>query len=275
MRENLSLEIRDVSKTYCVDGSDLPALRDISFTVEEGEFVTILGASGCGKSTLLRLIIGLDSDYHGDILLDGRRVAGPGADRGIVFQEPRLLPWLTVEQNVALGLDASGTPAAMSKRIAHEQLKRVRLAGFERAYPHQLSGGMAQRAAIARALISQPKVLLMDEPLGALDSQTRAYMQEELLGLWRRENITMLMVTHDIEEAVYLSNKVVVMEPSPGRVRGILPIEWQHPRDRGSPAFARLKERILGMLIKGAQDEPFGSAFVDDEGMRYPALFGG
>jgi sulfonate transport system ATP-binding protein len=275
MRENLSLEIRDVSKTYRVDGSDLPALRDISFTVEEGEFVTILGASGCGKSTLLRLIIGLDSDYQGDILLDGRRVAGPGADRGIVFQEPRLLPWLTVEQNVALGLDASGTPAAMSKRIAHEQLKRVRLAGFERAYPHQLSGGMAQRAAIARALISQPKVLLMDEPLGALDSQTRAYMQEELLGLWRRENITMLMVTHDIEEAVYLSNKVVVMEPSPGRVRGILPIEWQHPRDRGSPAFARLKERILGMLIKGAHEEPFESAFVDDEGMRYPALFGG
>jgi sulfonate transport system ATP-binding protein len=275
MRDNLSLEIRDVSKSYLVNDSALLALRDVSFTVEPGEFVTILGASGCGKSTLLRLIIGLDTDYRGDILLNGRRVAGPGADRGIVFQEPRLLPWLTVEQNVMLGLDASGTPPAMSKRIAREQLKRVRLAGFERAYPHQLSGGMAQRAAIARALISQPKVLLMDEPLGALDSQTRAYMQEELLGLWQREGITMLMVTHDIEEAVYLSNKVVVMEPSPGRVRGILPIEWPHPRERGSLEFARLKDRVLRMLVKGAHDEPFEEVCVVDEAARYPALFGG
>jgi ABC-type nitrate/sulfonate/bicarbonate transport system ATPase subunit len=164
MRDNLSLEIRDVSKTYSVDGADLPALRDISFAVEPGEFVTVLGASGCGKSTLLRLIIGLDGDYQGDILLDGRRVAGPGADRGIVFQEPRLLPWLTVEQNVALGLDASGTPAAMSKRIAHEQLKRVRLAGFERAYPHQLSGvdrsaaGPADGRAVGRARFTDPRL---------------------------------------------------------------------------------------------------------------------
>ena len=275
MHDHLSLEIRDVSKSYRVNDSALLALRDVSFTVEPGEFVTILGASGCGKSTLLRLIIGLDTDYRGDILLDGRRVAGPGADRGIVFQEPRLLPWLTVEQNVMLGLDASGTPPAMSKRIAREQLKRVRLAGFERAYPHQLSGGMAQRAAIARALVSQPKVLLMDEPLGALDSQTRAYMQEELLGLWQREGITMLMVTHDIEEAVYLSNKVVVMEPSPGRVRGILPIEWPHPRERGSLEFARLKDRVLRMLVKGAHDEPFEQVCVVDEAARYPALFGG
>jgi sulfonate transport system ATP-binding protein len=275
MRENLSLEIRDVSKTYSVDGADLPALRDVSFTVEEGEFVTILGASGCGKSTLLRLIIGLDGDYRGDILLDGRRIAGPGADRGIVFQEPRLLPWLTVEQNVALGLDASGTPTALSKRVAQEQLKRVKLAGFERAYPHQLSGGMAQRAAIARALISQPRILLMDEPLGALDSQTRAYMQAELLSLWRRENTTMVMVTHDIEEAVYLSSKVVVMEPSPGRVRGILPIEADHPRDRTSPAFARWKERILRMLIRDGHDDPIEPVWVDDEIARYPALFGG
>jgi sulfonate transport system ATP-binding protein len=163
----------------------------------------------------------------------------------------------------------------MSKRIAVEQLKRVQLAGFERAYPHQLSGGMAQRAAIARALISQPKVLLMDEPLGALDSQTRAYMQEELLSLWRREKVTILMVTHDIEEAVYLSDKIVVMEPSPGRVRGILPIEWDHPRDRASPAFARLKERILRMLIKDVHDDPVEPVWVDDEFARYPALFGG
>jgi sulfonate transport system ATP-binding protein len=275
MHSNLSLEIRSVSKSYSVNNATLLALDDVSFTVEPGEFVTILGASGCGKSTLLRLIIGLDADYRGDILLEGQRVAGPGADRSIVFQEARLLPWLTIEQNVALGLDASGTPAAMSKRIAVEQLKRVQLTGFERAYPHQLSGGMAQRAAIARALVSQPKVLLLDEPLGALDSQTRAYMQEQLLSLWRREGITIVMVTHDIEEAVYLSDKIVVMEPSPGRVRGILPIEWPHPRDRASPRFANLKERIVRMLMKdGDSGVSFAEDFHDDP-VRYPALFGG
>jgi sulfonate transport system ATP-binding protein len=275
MSVDVSLDIHGVSKTYRVDGAPLLALSDIRFAVEAGELVTILGASGCGKSTLLRLIIGLDTEYEGDILLDGRRIAGPGADRGIVFQEPRLLPWLTIEQNVMLGLDASGIPAAMSKRIAGEQLKRVRLAGFEQAYPHQLSGGMAQRAAIARALVSQPKILLMDEPLGALDSQTRAYMQDELLRIWQREQITMVMVTHDIEEAVYLSNKIVVMEPRPGRVRGILPIECPHPRDRHSPTFARLKERVLQMLVKGAFDDMAAPLPIEDEGFRYPALFGG
>jgi ABC-type nitrate/sulfonate/bicarbonate transport system ATPase subunit len=204
-----------------VNNSILLALDDVSFAVEPGEFVTILGASGCGKSTLLRLIIGLDADYQGDILLEGQRVAGPGADRSIVFQEARLLPWLTIEQNVALGLDASGTPAAMSKRIAVEQLKRVQLTGFERAYPHQLSGGMAQRAAIARALVSQPKVLLLDEPLGALDSQTRAYMQEQLLSLWRREGITIVMVTHELDIASYTRRNIIMRD---GRVVSDLPV---------------------------------------------------
>ena len=208
-------------------------------------------------------------------MLAGRRIAGPGAERGIVFQEPRLLPWLTVEQNVALGLDASGTPPAMAKRIATEHLRRVQLAGFEQAYPHQLSGGMAQRAAIARALVGQPRILLLDEPLGALYSQTRAYMQDELLRIWQREGITVLMVTHDIEEAVYLSNKVVVMEPNPWtRARNLLPIEWPQPRDRVNwRRFARLKERILAMLVKGDFEEPRDPGFVDV--LRYPALYGG
>jgi sulfonate transport system ATP-binding protein len=271
---DVSLDINGVSKTYRVDGADLLALSDIRFAVEAGEFVTILGASGCGKSTLLRLIIGLDTDYRGDILLDGHRILGPGTERGIVFQEPRLLPWLTVEQNVALGLDESGVSPAMSRRIAREHLKRVRLAGFEHAYPHQLSGGMAQRAAIARALVSQPKILLMDEPLGALDSQTRAYMQDELLRIWQRERITLVMVTHDIEEAIYLSNKIVVMEPRPGRVRGILPVEWPHPRDRHSQTFARLKERVARMLAGGVDAQTLAPPPATRD-FDYPAMFGG
>jgi sulfonate transport system ATP-binding protein len=263
METDCTLDIQGVSKIYRVDGGPLEVLRDIRFSVAPGEFVSIIGASGCGKSTLLRLIIGLDGDYDGDILLDGRRIDGPGADRGIVFQEPRLLPWLSLEQNIALGLEASGASAAAIKRSVTEHLARVKLAGFERAYPHQLSGGMAQRAAIARALVSRPKILLMDEPLGALDSQTRAYMQDELLQIWRQEQVTIVMVTHDIEEAVYLSDKIVVMEPRPGRVRGIIPVERAHPRDRANHAFTALKERVLRTLVKGAEDRP--ARIVADE----------
>jgi sulfonate transport system ATP-binding protein len=243
-----SLDIRTVSKTYRVNDQPLDVLRNIAFTVEPGEFVSIVGASGCGKSTLLRLIIGLDTEYHGDILLDGRRIEGPGADRSIVFQEHRLFPWLTVEQNIALGLDASDAPAATRSRSVAEHIGLVRLAGFERAYPHQLSGGMAQRAAIARALVNRPKILLLDEPLGALDSLTRAYLQDELLRIWRQQSVTILMVTHDVEEAVYLSDKIVVMEPRPGRIAGIVPIDLEHPRQRAAAAFIAYKERVLRLL---------------------------
>jgi ABC-type nitrate/sulfonate/bicarbonate transport system ATPase subunit len=245
-----SLDIQAVSKSYRVDGKPREILRDIRFTVEPGEFVSVIGASGCGKSTLLRLIIGLDTDYDGDILLDGRSIDGPAADRGIVFQEPRLFPWLSVEQNIALGLDSSGASPAEVKCIVAEHIEIVRLNGFARAYPHQLSGGMAQRAAIARALVSRPKILLLDEPLGALDSQTRAYMQDELLDIWRREKITIVMVTHDIEEAVYLSDKIVVMEPEPGRVCGIVSIDAPHPRRRGTSKFSALKDRVLSVLVR-------------------------
>jgi sulfonate transport system ATP-binding protein len=245
------LEIRAVGKTYIVDDEPIEVLRNIHFTVEAGEFVTIIGASGCGKSTLLRLIVGLDTEYRGDILLDGRRIEGPAADRGMVFQEHRLFPWLSVAENIALGLDASGDAPASVRQTVTEHVKLVKLSGFERAYPHQLSGGMAQRAAIARALVGRPEILLLDEPLGALDSQTRAYMQDELLRIHRREKVTMVMVTHDIEEAVYLSDKIVVMEPRPGRVRGIVPVEMSHPRDRLAVDFVALKARVLSHLVNG------------------------
>jgi len=248
MYAETSLDIRTVSKSYRVDDRTLDVLRNVAFTVEPGEFVSIVGSSGCGKSTLLRLIIGLDTDYRGDILLDGRRIEGPGADRSIVFQEHRLFPWLTVEQNIALGLDASDAPAAARSRSVADHIDLVRLSGFERAYPHQLSGGMAQRAAIARALVNRPKILLLDEPLGALDSLTRAYLQDELLRIWRQESVTVLMVTHDVEEAVYLSDKIVVMEPRPGRIAGIVPIDLVHPRVRAAAGFIAYKERVLHLL---------------------------
>jgi sulfonate transport system ATP-binding protein len=244
------LAIRAVSKSYRANGSDLEVLRRLDFTVGAGEFTTIVGASGCGKSTLLRLVIGLDGDYEGDILIDDRRVEEPGADRSIVFQDHRLFPWLTVEQNIALGIEASEPDRGRRRRQVTDYIELVGLSGFERAYPHQLSGGMAQRAAIARALVTEPKVLLLDEPLGALDSLTRAYLQEELLRIWRERRVTVLMVTHDVEEAVYLSDKVIVLEPRPGRIRGIVDVELPHPRDRANPAFVALKERVVRRLTR-------------------------
>jgi sulfonate transport system ATP-binding protein len=239
------LRIRDVSKSYVVNEQRLSVLRNIALDIDAGEFVSVVGASGCGKSTLLRLITGLDTDYDGDILLEGRRIDGPGAERGIVFQEHRLFPWLTVEQNVELGLDASDLPADERRRRIDSNIELVGLTGFARAHPHQLSGGMAQRAAIARALVGQPEILLLDEPLGALDSLTRSYLQEELLRIWQHQSVTMIMVTHDVEEAVYLSDRVVVMEPRPGRIRAVVPIDLPRARDRAAPDFIAVKERVL------------------------------
>jgi sulfonate transport system ATP-binding protein len=244
------LAIRTVSKSYRVDGRTLQVLSRIALDIAPGEFVSVVGASGCGKSTLLRLIVGLDTEYDGAILLDGRRIEGPGPERGIVFQDHRLFPWLTVADNIALGLEAGNIALKEQRRRVAENIALVGLDGFENAYPHQLSGGMAQRAAIARALVGQPEILLLDEPLGALDSLTRAYLQEELLRIWRPGAVTMIMVTHDVEEAVYLSDRVVVMEPRPGRISAVLPVDLPRPRERAAPDFIRLKERILRALSR-------------------------
>jgi sulfonate transport system ATP-binding protein len=240
------LHLRAVSKSYRVDDAPLAVLCNISFDVRPGEFVSIVGASGCGKSTLLRLIIGLDTDYDGEIALGSRRIEGPGAERGLVFQEHRLFPWLTVRQNVGLGLEALEAGEANSR--IEENIALVGLSGFENVYPHQLSGGMAQRAAIARALVTRPDILLLDEPLGALDSLTRSYLQNELLRIWQREQITMIMVTHDVEEAAYLSDKIVVMEPRPGRIKAVVPVALERPRHRASPDFAGIKDEIFSLL---------------------------
>jgi sulfonate transport system ATP-binding protein len=245
-----ALAIRAVSKSYRVDGRALPVLKGIALDIAPGEFVSVVGASGCGKSTLLRLIVGLDTAYDGAILLDGRRIEGPAPDRGIVFQDHRLFPWLTVADNIALGLEAANVSRAEQHRRVAENIALVGLDGFENAYPHQLSGGMAQRAAIARALVGEPEILLLDEPLGALDSLTRAYLQEELLRIWRQGGVTMIMVTHDVEEAVYLSDRVVVMEPRPGRISAVLPVDLPRPRDRAAAEFIRLKARIFSALSR-------------------------
>jgi sulfonate transport system ATP-binding protein len=245
-----ALAIRAVSKSYQVDGRALQVLKGIALEIAPGEFVSVVGASGCGKSTLLRLIVGLDTAYDGAILLDGRRIEGPGPDRGIVFQDHRLFPWLTVADNIGLGLEAANVPSAEQHRRVAENIALVGLNGFENAYPHQLSGGMAQRAAIARALVGEPEILLLDEPLGALDSLTRAYLQEELLRIWRQGGVTMIMITHDVEEAVYLSDRVVVMEPRPGRISAVLPVDLPRPRDRAAAEFIRFKERILRALSR-------------------------
>ena len=238
-----TLEIKRVSKTYALGKSSVPVLQDIELTVAPGEFLTLVGLSGCGKTTLLRLIVGLDSQYEGDILLGSHKLNGPSRKRGIVFQEPRLFPWLTIEQNVSVAL--SSKVNGEGAKIVKDHLALVGLQGYERVYPRQLSGGMAQRAAIARALVARPSVLLLDEPLGALDALTRLYMQRELERIWLLEKTTMIMVTHDIDEAVQLSDRVAVLSSRPGRIKKIIPVNLPRPRNRDSAEFAAIKASIL------------------------------
>lgn len=249
-----SLEVRNVSKTYQVDGSDLLVLDKIDLAVSAGEFISIVGSSGCGKSTLLRLVVGLDDDYQGDISLDGQRISGTSLKRGIVFQDHRLLPWLTLHQNIDLGLENSGLPRRSRNAAVADLLGLVGLKGFETVFPHQLSGGMAQRAAIARGLVTKPEILLLDEPLGALDALTRVRLQDELLRIWQTERITMILVTHDVEEAIYLSNRVVVMHADPGRVAHEIAVHLPQPRDRAGHAFADVRRSVIEAM--GAFEKP-------------------
>jgi sulfonate transport system ATP-binding protein len=240
-----SLVLRHVTKDFEIEGKPLRVLENFSLSVRPGEFVSIVGASGCGKSTLLRLLAGLDTDYDGDILVDGRPVVGPSLERGLVFQDHRLFPWLTVEDNIAMAFEARKIAKPEKERLIREQIALVGLQGFEKAYPHQLSGGMAQRAAIARALVNQPKMLLLDEPLAALDAFTRLHLQKELQRIWLTKGITMVLVTHDIDEAVFLGDRVVILQPRPGRIRRIIDVDLSHPRDREDDGFTALRREIL------------------------------
>lgn len=242
------LSIQGVSRTFTsAKGVATQALLPVDFEVRENDFVTILGPSGCGKSTMLRIVAGLDSPTSGRVLLDGRPVEGPGADRGMVFQSYTLFPWLTIEQNIRFGLRELGMPEAQQKERAAYFIAKVGLRGFEQHFPKQLSGGMQQRTAIARALANDPKILLMDEPFGALDNQTRVLMQELLLGIWEAERKTVLFVTHDIDEAIFMANRVAVFSARPGRIKTELAVQLAHPRHytiKTSPEFMDLKARL-------------------------------
>ena len=253
------VRIRDLHKRYALGkGSTLAALAGVDLDIARGEVVSIVGGSGCGKSTLLRVIAGLERPERGSVSVGDRVIEGPGPDRGLVFQESRLLPWLSVAQNVAFGV--AGRPRAERDRLVVELLERVGLRGFEHAYPHQLSGGMAQRVAIARALAPGPLVLLMDEPFGALDALTRLRMQEELMNIWSVEKTTLALVTHDVEEAIYLADRVVLMSQRPGRIARAFDVSLPRPRERTSPAFAALRRSVLGELLETVRQPELPSA---------------
>ena len=242
-----ALEIEGVSHAFDIDGAVLPVLDDVSFSVRPGEFVALLGPSGCGKSTLLRLVAGLEPPRSGTLREDGAPITRPHPSRVVVFQDPTLFPWRNVAANVALGLEAQGILKSQRHRV-NAAIDLVGLTGFRKAYPHQLSGGMAQRAALARALVNEPRILILDEPLGKLDSLTRLTMQAELVSLWQQRGFTTLLVTHDVEEAVYLANRVIVFSNRPARIKADLAVDLPYPRHRGDTRLAELRRTILGLL---------------------------
>src|SRR6478672_11240617 len=239
-----ALSIQDVSHCFELEGRPLPVLERISLRLEPGEFVAILGPSGCGKSSLLRLVAGLDFPAAGKLSMNGQAVDGPDASRIIVFQEPTLYPWRTVWSNVALGLEARGMLRSHRERV-DDVLRLVGLTGFAMAYPRQLSGGMSQRAALARALVNDPKLLILDEPLGQLDSLTRIAMQQELVSLWQRAGFTALLVTHDVEEALFLAGRVIVLSQRPAHISAEIVNPRPYPRHRGDPHLAQLRHQVL------------------------------
>ncbi len=242
-----SVEVLKVSHRFDLHGKPLPVLEDISFRVEPGGFVALLGPSGCGKSTLLRLVAGLEPPSRGALSANDAPIDGPDPSRVLMFQDPTLYPWRTVRNNAALGLEARGLKHSHSPRV-DKALRLVGLTNFADAYPHQLSGGMAQRAALARALVNDPELLLLDEPLGKLDSMTRITMQGELVSLWERSGFTALLVTHDVEEALFMAQRVIVLSDRPARVRADVPVDLPYPRHRGDSRLADLRREVLRLL---------------------------
>lgn len=244
------VEIRNLTKTFVDQEQNLTALENINLSIEEGRFISIIGGSGCGKSTLLRIIGGLETQYEGEVLVDGKKVEGPSREKGFIFQDHRLLPWLTVKENIRFSLPEN---RKKDEKIIRENLELVGLNGFENALPKQLSGGMAQRVAIARALANKPRILLLDEPFGALDAITKIHLQEQLLKIWKQEKITMLIVTHDIDEAIYLGNEVVVMTPRPGKIKRIRKVDLGTPRKRTGALFTEARDAVYGEFFEEAE----------------------
>jgi NitT/TauT family transport system ATP-binding protein/sulfonate transport system ATP-binding protein len=269
-----SILICGVSKQFpAPGGSSMLALDGLTLAVTAGEVVSLVGPSGCGKSTLLRLIAGLDRPSSGKLSVGGKAIDGPSAERGLVFQDPNLFPWLSVRRNIQAGLAARGVRGPNRGRV-DEYLSLVGLAAFADSFPHQLSGGMAQRTALARALINGPKVLLLDEPLGALDQFTRMRMQDEVLRIWRSRGTTMVLVTHDIDEAIYMSDRIVVMSQRPGRIERIIEVSLDRPRDRSSHHFLELRAEILVMLHLSGTGEDVAEEFSSDSSDAPPISWG-
>jgi NitT/TauT family transport system ATP-binding protein len=253
----MHIEIRDVSLIYDTPGGKVPGVKDVSFNIAASEFICIVGPSGCGKSTLLNIIAGFLSPAAGEIRIGGKPVTGHGMDRGVVFQDfAQLFPWRTALGNVTFGLEMKGVAKEEREKIAREQLRLVKLEKFTASYPHHLSGGMQQRVAIARALAYNPSVLLMDEPFAALDALTRDDMQRLLAEVWRETRKTVIYVTHNVAEAVYLADRVVVMSPHPGTVKAMIEIPLPRPRDPLSPEFLYWKKTLLRELGQDVGDKP-------------------
>ena len=260
-RRPVRLEVKGLTKEFETSNGTLTALKDISFQTHKREFVCVIGASGCGKSTLIRLLAGLETPTRGDVLLDGRVVRGPGPDRGMVFQGYTLFPWRTVKKNVMFGLEMAGRGRMPAEEEAMQWIELVGLTRFANSYPHQLSGGMKQRVAIARALANQPRILLMDEPFGALDAQTRAKMQAYLMEIWKNIDITILFITHDLDEAVYLADRILVLKAHPGEVQELIEVPVPQPRSPQqflSAEFLATKKRLEELIHPPRQDDANG-----------------
>jgi NitT/TauT family transport system ATP-binding protein len=252
------LTVRNLEKVYRVEGREVQALHDINFSTYRREFLCVVGPSGCGKSTLARILAGLEERTAGDVLLEGKPVAGPGSDRGMVFQGYTLFPWLTVKNNVKFGLEINGHGPVECERQALQWLQLVGLEKFAGAYPHQLSGGMKQRVAIVRALATQPRILLMDEPFGALDAQTRCRMQAHLLEIWKKIDITIVFITHDLEEAIFLADRILVLSAHPGQVQELIEVPVPRPRRAAqiiSPEFIATKVRLEELIYATHTDD--------------------
>ena len=240
----MALTVQHLTKKF----GELTAIEDVSFSVEDGEFLCVIGPSGCGKTTLLRIIAGLMTATEGEVILDSKKIQGPGRDRGFVFQEYVLFPWRSVEKNIEFGLELSGVNKEERAELVRRYVDMVKLRGFEDVYPKELSGGMQQRVAIARALVNDPKMILMDEPFGALDAQTRNLMQEELLRIWRKAGKTIVFVTHNVDEAVFLADRIVVLTARPGKVKQIVSVAIPRPRNRTEEKVNRIRNAILQLL---------------------------
>ncbi|MGJ7919783.1 ABC transporter ATP-binding protein [Neobacillus sp. LXY-4] len=238
----MSVSIKSLNRSFVKSNQTVQALQDVNLHINKGEFITIIGPSGCGKSTLLKIIAGLDLHFGGSVKIGNADLKGPGIKQGFIFQEHRLFPWMTVEKNIAADLSLRDPEI---RRKVDELIEIVRLTGFEQSYPRELSGGMAQRVAIARALLRNPEVLLLDEPFGALDAFTRTHLQDVLLDIWKNKGTTMILVTHDVDESIYLGKRVVIMSPRPGRVSNIIPIDLPFPRKKVNRSFQELRQKVL------------------------------